>query len=110
MSGQSRDKDQRIPTRTPAFMRGNIVVPHSGIIAECRVRDFCTAGAKLELEKPEAVPSIFWLRIDGDKTLHYCSAKWHSKRQIGVEFTREKRLRDAKSEVASLQRELSWKD
>lgn len=110
MDGQAKHTDQRNPARRPALMRGSIVVPRSGVIAECKVRDFCTAGAKLELHGPDHLPPVFWLRIEGDQTLHYCTAKWHSSRQVGVEFTREKRLRSANSELLALQRSLSWHD
>ena len=102
MKRQSAEIDKRISPRTKTLMPGHVLDPRIGIVANCLVRDFSAGGAKLEFHQSFALPAAFWLKIAGDGTLRYCTAKWQSKRHVGVEFTRDKLLRIAADEIEAL--------
>lgn len=43
----------------------------------------------MEFLRPKDLPSLFWLRLDGEATLRLCTIAWHSERQLGVEFSEQ---------------------
>jgi len=94
--------DQRKSVRCPAFMSGHLLDPSKGVLVDCQVRDFSSGGARITLRQPFALPSVFWLKLQGDGRMLYCTVKWQSEQQFGVEFTRDKLLKIAEKKLEAL--------
>ena len=55
----------------------------------CTVRDISQDGALVDFPHPKDLPSLFWLRLDGEATLRLCTIAWISGHQLGVEFSEQ---------------------
>ena len=55
----------------------------------CTVRDISQDGALVDFPHPKDLPSLFWLRLDGEATLRLCTIAWISENQLGVEFSEQ---------------------
>lgn len=53
---------------------------------DCTVCDLSTAGARLDVMNPVAIPDRFVLAIDRLGVRHKCRIAWRSKDGLGVEF------------------------
>ena len=108
MDAKTKMSDQRKSVRRPAFMAGHVLDPNKGVLVNCQVRDFSSGGARIELQQPCPLPSVFWLKLEGDGTMRYCTVKWCKEQQFGVEFTRDKLLKIADDELRALRNRLGW--
>lgn len=70
-------------------MQASIFHPLQTEHLNCTVRDISQDGAMMEFLRPKDLPSLFWLRLDGEATLRLCTIAWHSERQLGVEFSEQ---------------------
>jgi hypothetical protein len=70
-------------------MQASIFHPHQAEHLGCSVRDMSQDGALLDFPRPKDLPSIFWLRLDGDATLRLCTVVWRTERRLGVEFSEQ---------------------
>jgi hypothetical protein len=43
----------------------------------------------VDFPHPKDLPSLFWLRLDGEATLRLCTIAWVSENQLGVEFSEQ---------------------
>jgi hypothetical protein len=53
------------------------------------VCDLSEDGALLELLLAKELPLIFWLRLENETTLRFCTVAWHSENHLGVEFSEQ---------------------
>ena len=67
-------------------MDAAIFYPDQGEHVGCLVRDLSQAGALLELPHAKNLPLVFWLRLEGETTLRFCTVAWQSDNHLGVEF------------------------
>jgi hypothetical protein len=81
--------EQRRSPRRAALMQASIFHPLQTEHLNCTVRDISQDGAMVEFPQPKGLPSLFWLRLDGEATLRLCTIAWHSERQLGVEFSEQ---------------------
>ena len=47
------------------------------------------AGWRIAELPCKELPLVFWLRLDGETTLRFCTVAWHSENYIGVEFSEQ---------------------
>jgi hypothetical protein len=81
--------EKRRSPRRAALMQASIFHPLQTEHLNCTVRDISQDGAMVEFPQPKGLPSLFWLRLDGEATLRLCTIAWHSERQLGVEFSEQ---------------------
>lgn len=81
--------EQRRSPRRAALMQASIFHPLQTEHLNCTVRDISQDGAMVEFPQPKGLPSLFWLRLDGEATLRLCTIAWHSECQLGVEFSEQ---------------------
>jgi hypothetical protein len=56
-------------------------------LCPCTVIDISAGGAKIKVDNPEAVPTIFLLVLSrGARTVRRCEVRWRSATEIGVRF------------------------
>jgi hypothetical protein len=81
--------EQRRSPRRTAFMQASIFHPLQTERLRCIVRDISQDGALVDFPHPKDLPSLFWLRLEGEATLCLCTIAWRSERQLGVEFSEQ---------------------
>ena len=81
--------EQRRSPRRAALMQVSIFHPLQTEHLNCTVRDISQDGALVEFPYTKDLPSLFWLRLDGEATLRLCTIAWHSERKLGVEFSEQ---------------------
>ena len=89
MKSNAQVKEKRRSPRRAALMPAVIFYPNQNEHVSCMVRDLSQDGALLELPLAKELPLVFWLRLDGETTLRFCSVAWHSENYIGVEFSEQ---------------------
>ena len=70
-------------------MQASIFHPLQTEHLSCTVRDISQDGALVEFPYTKDLPSLFWLRLDGEATLRLCTIAWHAERKLGVEFSEQ---------------------
>jgi hypothetical protein len=64
-----------------------IVVNGSFGVSRCEMQDISTSGARLRVEKPDAVPKYFTLSFrQNDRGGRPCKVIWRSGSSVGVQF------------------------
>jgi hypothetical protein len=81
--------EHRRSPRRNAFMQASIFHPLQTEHMCCTVRDISQDGALVDFPHPKDLPSLFWLRLDGEATLRLCTIAWISENQLGVEFSEQ---------------------
>ncbi len=81
--------EQRRSPRRAALMQAAIFHPLQTEHLNCTVRDISQDGALVEFSYTKDLPSLFWLRLDGEATLRLCTIAWHGERKLGVEFSEQ---------------------
>jgi hypothetical protein len=66
-----------------------IFYPNQNQHVECMVRDLSQDGALLDVPLAKTLPFVFWLRLDGETTLRFCTVVWGSENHLGVEFSEQ---------------------
>jgi hypothetical protein len=77
---------RRYEPRLAAHMAAKIVAPGQVSPAPCVVREISPAGAKLHMDTGWILPRNFWLRIEGDNSMHFCIIAWRQGENLGVDF------------------------
>jgi hypothetical protein len=77
---------RRHRTRLPAQIIARIVAGESSLPVFCTVHEISPGGARLQLCKREAVPTVFWLKLDGGTYLYPCTLVWMEEDSTGVEI------------------------
>ena len=81
--------EHRRSPRRAALMQASIFHPLQTEHLSCTVRDISQDGALVDFQNPKDLPSLFWLRLDGEATLRLCTIAWSSEHQLGVEFSEQ---------------------
>jgi hypothetical protein len=81
--------EQRRSLRRNALMQAAIFHPLQTEHLNCTVRDISQDGALVDFQHPKDLPSLFWLRLDGEATLRLCTIAWVAEQQLGVEFSEQ---------------------
>lgn len=89
MDKKNSQQQRRRALRLPALMKGMIVAPNQIAPAPCLVHNASPHGAKLKIDEGWIIPRSFWLRIEGDPELRYCTVVWRDAFQLGVSFTQK---------------------
>ena len=89
MKADVRFVEHRRSQRRVAFMRASIVHPFQTDNLTCTVRDMSEDGALINFPRSEELPSLFWLRLEGEATLRLCTVAWRSSCKLGVEFSEQ---------------------
>jgi hypothetical protein len=89
MKNDHQFAEQRRSPRRNAFMQAAIFHPLQTEHMCCTVRDISQDGALVDFPHPKDLPSLFWLRLDGEATLRLCTIAWISEHQLGVEFSEQ---------------------
>jgi hypothetical protein len=69
--------------RLRAHLKAQIVLPLETAI-HCFITEISPAGARLDIDPHEVLPSVFAIQILGDETLFYCDLVWRRDRDTGV--------------------------
>ncbi len=89
MKNDLKRLEQRRSPRRAALMQASIFHPLQTEHLNCTVRDISQDGAMMEFLRPKDLPSLFWLRLDGEATLRLCTIAWHAEHRLGVEFSEQ---------------------
>ena len=81
--------EHRRSQRRVAYMRASIVHPLQTESLICTVRDMSEDGALIFFPRSGELPSLFWLRLEGEATLRLCTVAWRSSCRLGVEFSEQ---------------------
>ena len=81
--------EHRRSQRRVAYMRASIVHPLQTESLICTVRDVSEDGALIFFPRSGELPSLFWLRLEGEATLRLCTVAWRSSCKLGVEFSEQ---------------------
>ena len=81
--------EHRRTARRAAYMQASIFHPLQTEHLGCIVRDISQDGALIDFLLPGKLPSLFWLRLDGEATLRLCTVAWRTVGQLGVEFSEQ---------------------
>jgi hypothetical protein len=77
---------RRHRTRLPAQIIAKIVPGESSLPVLCTVFEISPGGARLQLFKREAIPTAFWLKLDGGTYMYRCTIVWIEGARTGVEI------------------------
>ena len=89
MKSNAQSNEKRRSQRRPALMPAVIFYPEQNEHVACLVLDLSPDGALLELPRAKNLPLVFWLRLDGESTLRFCTVAWQSENHLGVEFSEQ---------------------
>jgi PilZ domain len=89
MKSSAQTKEKRRSPRRVALMPAVIFYPNQNEHVDCTVRDLSQDGALLELPLAKELPLVFWLRLEGETALRFCTVAWHSENYLGVEFSEQ---------------------
>jgi hypothetical protein len=89
MRSNVKSNEERRSPRRPALMPAVIFYPHQDEHVNCMVIDLSQDGALLNLPLAKNLPLVFWLRLDGESTLRFCTVAWQSENHLGVEFSEQ---------------------
>ena len=89
MKSNAQSNEKRRSPRRAALMPAVIFYPNQNEHVACMVRDLSQDGALLELPMAKELPMVFWLRLEGETTLRFCTVAWHSENYLGVEFSEQ---------------------
>lgn len=89
MKADANFVEYRRSPRQAAYMRASIVHPLQTETLTCTVRDISEDGALINFPRSEELPSLFWLRLEGEATLRLCTVAWRSSCNLGVEFSEQ---------------------
>ena len=81
--------EHRRSQRRAAYIRASIVHPLQTENLTCTVRDMSEDGALIFFPRSGELPSLFWLRLEGEATLRLCTVAWRSSCKLGVEFSEQ---------------------
>jgi hypothetical protein len=76
--------EDRLASRTTSFERAVILLPYSGIVVECVVRNLSRSGACLVVEDANSIPDDFDLTMGN--SLKLCRVVWRERDRLGIEF------------------------
>ena len=74
-SNVQREEKRRSPRRV-ALMPAEIFYPNQNQHLVCMVRDLSQDGALLDVPLAKEMPFVFWLRLDGETKLRFCTVVW----------------------------------
>ena len=89
MEAEGKFVEHRRASRRAAYMQAAIFHPMQSEHLGCIVRDISQDGALIDFPRSGNLPSLFWLRLDGEATLTLCTVAWRSANQLGVEFSEQ---------------------
>ena len=89
MKSNAKRKEKRRSPRRVALMPAELFYPNQNQYLVCMVRDLSQDGALLDVPMAKQMPFVFWLRLDGETTLRFCTVAWRSDNHLGVEFTEQ---------------------
>ena len=89
MEAEGKFVEHRRASRRAAYMQAAIFHPMQSEHLGCIVRDISQDGALIDFSLPGKLPSLFWLRLDGEATLRLCTVAWRTVGQLGVEFSEQ---------------------
>lgn len=74
--------------RLRSHLQAQIVLPFQKTI-NCIITEISPAGARLNVDPHQAVPSVMAIQLPGDQTLFYCDLVWRNGRYAGVTISRD---------------------
>ena len=89
MKSNVKSKEKRRSLRCEALMPAVIFYPNQNQHVDCMVRDLSQDGAFLDVPQAKEMPFVFWLRLDGETKLRFCTVVWGSANHLGVEFSEQ---------------------
>ena len=89
MKSNVKSKEKRRSPRREALMPAVIFYPNQNQHVVCMVRDLSQDGALLDVPLAKEMPFVFWLRLDGETKLRFCTVVWGSENHLGVEFSEQ---------------------
>jgi PilZ domain len=89
MKSNVQSSEKRRSPRREALMPAMIFYPSQNQNVVCMVRDLSQDGALLDVPLAKEMPFVFWLRLDGETALRFCSVAWRSDHHLGVEFSEQ---------------------
>ena len=89
MKSNVKSKEKRRSSRREALMPAVIFYPNQNQHVACMVLDLSQDGALLDVPLAKEMPFVFWLRLDGETTLRFCTVVWGSENHLGVEFSEQ---------------------
>jgi hypothetical protein len=89
MKSNAQRKEKRRSPRRESLMPAELFYPNQNQHLVCMVRDLSQDGALLDVPMAKQMPFVFWLRLDGETTLRFCTVAWRSDNHLGVEFTEQ---------------------
>jgi hypothetical protein len=87
MNHNANRDEKRRSRRRVSLMPAVIFYPNQNQHVECKVREMSRDGALLDVPLAKTLPFVFWLRLDGETTLRFCTVIWGSQNHLGVEFS-----------------------
>ncbi len=79
------DDDKRRSARLRTLKGARVVFNNKASTVDCRIRNLSEGGARVQMERTDAVPDAFELRFDDGKS-HDCVVRWRTATEMGVEF------------------------
>jgi len=89
MKSNVKRREKRRSPRRVALMPAVIFYPNQNQHVACMVRDLSQDGALLDVPLAKEMPFVFWLRLDGETKLRFCTVVWGSANHLGVEFSEQ---------------------
>jgi len=81
--------ERRAIVRQKSFMKGRIFFNHRLSSIDCTIRNFTTAGARLQFSESVALPNAFEIYIPSKDEYFQAHAIWHKGCDIGVAWAPE---------------------
>ena len=89
MKSNAKSDEKRQSPRRESLMPAVIFYPNQNQHVVCMVRDLSQDGALLDVPLAKEMPMVFWLRLDGETALRFCTVVWRSDYHLGVEFSEQ---------------------
>ena len=89
MVSEYQADEKRRSSRRKAFIRASISHSDETELLGCVLCDISRDGALLEFRHTGNLPLSFWMRLEGEATLRFCTVAWRAKHHVGVEFSQQ---------------------
>ena len=83
-----RANERRLTVRRPGASRGILAFNRGAAAVECSIRDFSSAGARVQAQRKVSAPDTVYLLFPDRNCAYEASVPWQSEMSLGLKFSR----------------------
>lgn len=83
-----QNQDRRPDRRLRSMLRGVVTYGDGAYSFLCRIRDFTSKGARIELPQGATFPASVFLILVPHRVAHEAAVRWYDNGEVGLKFLR----------------------